>query len=252
MKTLKYGVLTMMMLMVVSCGGGDKFVKNPVDDLVRDMPSDRVFSVILYDMNVEGNFFEEYFHKYRIIEETTPGQPEERITDWYQVPERYFQEHVDDMGMELVSRGEDGQVVKTASPPGYNNYVGNPKYGQWVERDGGSFWEFYGKFAFMSSMFNMFTYPVRRSYYNDYRGNYYGRRGYYGPRGTSGGSYYGTNSNYNRSTRSNSTWSNNRSNFKNRVSNRTSRSSTSSSRTSRSSSRYRGTSSRSRGGGFGK
>ena len=216
------------------------------------MPTGRVFSIILYDMNVEGNFFEEYFHKYKIIEEVNPDEPKERITDWYQVSERVFNQHVDDMGMELISRGTDGEVVKTVSPPGYNNYVGNPQYGQWVQRDGGSFWEFYGKFAFMSSMFNMFTYPVRRSYYDDYRGNYYGRRGYYGPR-TSGRSYYGTNSDFNRS-RTNSTWSNNRSNFKNRVNNRTSRSSsiTSSSRTSRSSSRYRGTSSRSRGGGFGK
>lgn len=255
MKYTKLTLLTLLLIAVSSCGGKDKFVKNPIDDIVRDMPTDRIFSVILYDMNVEGNFFEDFYHKYRIIEETTPGQPEERITDWVEVPERYFQQHVDDMGMELVHRGEDGQVVKSVSPPGYNNYVGNPQYGQWVQRDGGSFWEFYGKYAFISSMFNMFTYPARRSYYDDYRGNYYGRgRSYYGPRTSSGGSYYGTNSTYNRSSRPNSTWSSNRSTFKDRVNRRTSRSSstTSSSRTSRSSSRYRGTSSRSRGGGFGK
>jgi len=254
MKKLSLLSLSLLLLIASSCGGGkEEFTKNPVDDIVRDMPADRVFSIILYDMNVEGNFFEEYFHKYRIIEEATPGEPEERTTEWFQVSERVFNQHVDDMGMELMSRGEDGQLVKTVSPPGYNNYVGNEKYGQWTQRDGGSFWEFYGKYAFMSSMFNMFTYPVRRSYWNDYRGNYYGSRGYYGPR-TNGRSYYGTNSDFNRTSRTNSTWSSNRSNFKNRVNSRTTRSSstTSSSRTSRSSSRYKGTSSRSRGGGFGK
>jgi len=253
MKYTKLTVITLLLIAISSCGGGkEKFVKNPVDDIVRDMPAERVFSILLYDMNVEGNFFEDYYHKYRIIEEKTAGEPEERLTDWVPVSESQFKQHVDDMGMELVSRGEDGKVIKDVSPPGYNNYVGNEKYGQWTQRNGGSFWEFYGKYALMSSMFRMVAYPVNRSYYNDYRGNYYGRgRSYYGP--TAGGSsYYGTNSNYTRTTRSNSTWSNNRSSFKNRVNSRTSRSSSSTSRTSRSSSRYGSSSSRSRGGGFGK
>lgn len=253
MKYAKLTAITLLLIAVSSCGGRkEEFIKNPVDDLVRDMPAERVFSIALYDMNVEGNFFEDYYHKYRIIEEKTPGQPEERITDWFPVSESQFKQHVDDMGMELVSRGEDGKLVKEVSPPGYNNYVGNEKYGQWTQRDGGSFWEFYGKYAFMSSMFRMFTYPVNRSYYNDYRGNYYGRgRAYYGPT-TGGSSYYGTNSNYTKTSRTNSTWSNNKSSFKNRVNSRTSRSSSSTSRTSRSSSRYGSSSSRSRGGGFGK
>ena len=193
-------------------------------------------------MDVEGSFFHTYMHQYKIIEETEPGKPEERLTDWYEVSEGYFESHANDMGMEIASRGEDGKLQKGASPPGYNNYVGNPKYGRWENRGGSSFWAFYGQYAFMSSMFNMMTYPVRRSYWNDYRGSYYGTgRSYYGPT-ASGRSYYGTNSDYNRSTRPNSTWSRNTSSFKNRVS----------SRTSRSSSRYGGSSSRSRGGGYGK
>ena len=257
MKYNRYLLLPIALFILSGCGGGrerEKFFKNPTDVLVRDMPPDQVFSIILYDMNVEGNFSERFYHQYRIIEEKESGKPEERTTEWMQVSENYFRQHQDDMGMELVSRGEDGKLIKAASPPGYNNYVGNEKYGQWKTHSSGgySFWEFYGQYAFMSSMFNMFSYPVRRSYYDDYRGNYYGRgRSYYGPSTASGGSYYGTNSGYNRS-RGATTWSNNNSNFKNRVNRRTSRSSTSSSRTSRSSSRYRGSSSRSRGGGFGK
>lgn len=254
MKRKILATLTVALVLFASCGGGKEFVKNPVDDIIRDMPANRVFSIILYDMNVEGNFSRSFYHQYRIIEETEPGKPEERTTDWMRVSEQYFTQHQDDMGMTLASRGEDGELVKTVSPPGYNNYVGNEKYGQWkTHSDGYSFWEFYGQYAFMSHMFNMFTYPVRRSYYDDYRGNYYGRgRSYYGPT-SSGSRYYGTGSAYNRSTRPNSTWSQNRSSFKNRVNNRTTRSSSSSNtRTTRSSSRYRGSSSRSRGGGFGK
>ena len=258
MKRKLIATFAVALVIFASCGGSreERFVKNPVDNIVRDMPTDRVFSIILYDMNVEGNFRERFFHQYRILEETEPGTPTERITDWMEVDERYFKQHQDDMGMELASRGEDGQLVKSVSPPGYNNYVGNEKYGRWRSHSNGySFWEFYGQYAFMSAMFNTLNYPVRRSYYDDYRGNYYGRgRSYYGPRTTSGGSYYGTRSDYNRnSRRTSSTWSQNRSNFKNRVNSRAQRSSSSSSsRTSRSSSRYRGSSSRSRGGGFGK
>ena len=221
--------------------GGKKFVKNPIDDIIKGMPSGRIFSIVLNDMDVQGSFFQEYFHQYKIIEEVTEGKPEERITDWYKVEERVFERHVNDMGMELASRGEDGKLRKGASPPGYNNYVGNEKYGRWENRGGNSFWVFYGQYAFMSSLFGTLNYPVRRSYYDDYRRNYSGRgRSYYGPT-TGGRPYYGTGSDYN-SRRSNTAWNRNRSGFKQRVANRT----------SRSSSRYGGSSSRSRGGGFGK
>ncbi len=242
MKLVKLLLSFTIIISISSCGGGKRFQKNPVDEMIRDMPSDRVFSVILHDMDVQGNFSETYYHQYKVIEEKTPGKPEERVTEWKRVPESYFQMHVNNMGMEIASRGEDGKLVKSANPPGYNNYVGNPKYGTWRQRDGYSFWEFYGQYAFMSSMFNMMAYPVRRSYYDDWRGNYYGTgRTYYGPTYGSG-RYYGTSSSYTQSSRPNSTWSSKPNSFKQRVQNRT----------SRSSSRYSSSSSRSRGSGFGK
>ncbi|MEL7004105.1 MAG: hypothetical protein AAFN93_15405 [Bacteroidota bacterium] len=227
---------------VLSSCGGKEFTKQPIDLIIKDMPTDRVFSIILHDMDAEGSFFKTYRHQYKVIQEKEKGKPEEEITGWYEVSKETFQRYGDDMGMEVASRGEDGKLIKSVSPPGYNNYVGNPRYGQWENRGGTSFWAFYGQYAFMSSMFNMLSYPVRRSYYDDYRSNYYGRgRSYYGP--TVGGSpYYGTYSKYNTSSRPNSRWSQNTNSFRNRVN----------SRTSRSGSRYSSSSSRSRGGGFGK
>ncbi|MDP4679086.1 MAG: hypothetical protein NWS46_01840, partial [Cyclobacteriaceae bacterium] len=197
---------------------------------------------VLNDMDVEGSFFETYKHEYKIIEEVEDGKPEETISAWYEVDEKKFNLHVNDMGMEVASRGKDGKLHKGATPPGYNNYVGNEKYGHWQTNNGNSFWAFYGQYAFMSSMFRMSMYPAYRSHYNDYRGNYYGTgRSYYGP--TAGGSsYYGTNSAYTNSTRPNSSWSKNNSSFKQNVAGRT----------SRSSSRFGGTTSKSSGSGFGK
>lgn len=228
-------------VIIASCGGSNKYQKSPLDEIIRDLPTDEVFSIILYDMDVQGNFFESYFHKYKVIRGSDPDNISEVETDWKEVSEREFKNHVNNMGMEIAARDSTGKLSKSVAPPGYNNYVGNPRYGYWNNSGGSSFWAFYGQYAFMSSMFRMATYPVHRSYYNDWRGNYYGTgRGYYGPT-TNGTSYYGTNSSYNRSTNPSSSWSRNTSSFKNRVASRTSRSS--SNRTSSSSSRSRGGSS---------
>ena len=232
-------ILTLTVLIFSSCTGS-RYKKNPVDEIVRDLPRDEVFSIILYDMDQKGSFFETYYHQYQIISEEN-GEVKEDITGWLEVSERDFTNNIDNMGMEIIARDSTGNLSKTAAPPGYNNYVGNPKYGHWENRGGTSFWAFYGQYAFMSSMFRMAMFPVHRSYYNDWYGNYRGAgRPYYGPAGT-GGRYYGTGSGYSRSNNPNSSWSSRRSNsFKNRVASRTSRSS------------GRSRSSRSRGGGFGK
>lgn len=237
-----------------SCGGGKKeFKKSPLDELIRDLPTQQNFSIILHDMDVEGSFFKTYRHQYKVItfDKAKPGDStstaeanrEEEITGFYEVSKEEFNRNEGNMGMEVAHRDEGGTVQKKVSPPGYA-YVGNPNYGHWVNRGGNSFWEFYGKFAFMNSMFNLMTYPIRRSYWNDYYTNYYPTGGvYYGP--TNGGySYYGTNSRYNSSANPSSSWSRNprSSSFKQSVRNRT----------SRSNSRYGSGSSRSRGSGYGK
>jgi len=220
----KYTGIVAAAFLLISCGG-DKFQKSKVDELIRDLPEGRIFSVILHDMDVQGNFFETYHHQYKVIQENNSGEVDALTTEWLEVGKTEFNQHVNNMGMEIAARDSTGKLSKAVAPPGYNNYVGNSKYGRWENRGGSSFWAFYGQYAFMSSMFNMMAYPVRRSYYNDYRGSYYGTgRGYYGP--TSGGrSYYGTNSAHGQSTNPNSTWSRNRSSFKQRVASRTSRSS---------------------------
>ncbi|MBV6645020.1 MAG: hypothetical protein KI790_06205 [Cyclobacteriaceae bacterium] len=218
--------LLVLVALMWSCGGS-KYQKSPLDTMIRDMPTNDKFSIILYDMNVDGNFIETFQHQYRVIKEDQSGEIDEFTTGWLEVSEQEFNKHVNDMGMEIAARDSTGKLTKAAAPPGYHNYVGNEKYGRWENRGGSSFWAFYGQYAFMSSMFNMMAYPARRSYYNDWRGGYYRTgRSYYGPK-TGGRSYYGTNSSFGRSTNPSSSWSRNRSLFKQRVSSRTSRSSSS-------------------------
>lgn len=242
----KLFLYTVLALALTSCG--NDFEKSPVDNLIRDLSGTPAYSIILHDMNVEGTVFEDYFHQYEIVKVKEGGEPERIVTEWIEVPEELFQKHIDHMGMEIVSKGEDGKVVKEAAPPGYSNFVGNEKYGQWVNNSsGGSFWQFYGQYMFLNTMFNMATFPARRSYYDTYRTDYYGRRPYYGPATSGGGRTFGTGSAYTGRTRAGSTWNSKNTSFKNKVRNSVTRSNT------RSSSRYNSSGSmRSRGGGFGK
>jgi len=230
--------------------------KSPVDKLIQSLSGEDNFTIILTDMDSRDGG---YYHQYNVVVEK-PDTILRNLTGWEKVTDAFFATHVDNMGMEIVSK-KDGQLNNVASPAGYSNYVGNPKYGQWQERNGSSFWEFYGRYAFMSSMFNMMSNPVRRDYYNDYRGGYYGSRPYYG---SGGNNTYGTKSYTASGKGQSSTWGSKPSSFKSNVRSQVSRSASSSSSRSyssgssygskktRSSSRYSSSSSRGRSGGSGK
>lgn len=238
--------------------GNYTYVEEGLDKVIKQHRDKRDFTILLYDMNYEGG---KYVHQYQTLYPSTASDSlfEEEISPWYEVSPTFFQQNENNLGMELASR-KDGIMSKEVAPAGYSQYVGNEQYGRWQQRDGGSFWEFYGKYALLSSVFNMFTMPARYSYWNDYDRYYRGRQPYYG------GGYYGTTS-YTSNTKrgKSSTWGKQPSSFKQQVRSRVSQSTSAiknsnrnrtsnSNRTTRSSNRYNsgGSSSRSRGGGGGK
>ncbi|WP_338791600.1 hypothetical protein V9L05_20800 [Bernardetia sp. Wsw4-3y2] len=238
---------------LTSCGSSEKVVKDPVDNYTRDLDKYKTYSVLLYDMDLEEKTFGSDIHKhqYKFIlpaKDTTGGKiVRDSLSTWVTVSEETFNKNLDNMGMELLSKNEDGKVSKIPSPPGYNNYVGNQRYGSWqTNSSGNSFWAFYGQYAFMSSMFGMMSSrPIYRNSYNDYNRNYRGSRPYYGTT-SSGTRAYGSGS-------ATSQAMNSKSRFKSNVASKVSRSSTGSyTRSSRSSgsssrsSRSTGSSSRSR------
>ena len=238
-------------ILIVSCGGSSHN-KTPLDNLIKQLNDVPTYSIVLYDMDVEGTFFNTYKQQYQVLK-SVGDSVKTNTTPWYEVNEATFLKYKEDMGMTIISK-TNGVLKKAVSPAGYANYVGNSKYGHWsTNSSGGSFWEFYGKYAFMTSMFNMMSYPVRRSYYNDYHSNYYSRnRPYYGPT-VNNRRYYGTNGTYNSRRATTSNWGKRTqgftsNSFKNKVQNRTSRSGSN----SRSSTRGSSSTYRSRGGGFGK
>jgi len=238
---------------LTSCGSSEKVVKDPVDNYTRDLGKYKTYSVILHDMDLEENTFSSDVHKhqYKFIlpaKDTTGGKiVRDSLSGWVTVSKETFNKNLDNMGIKLLSKSEDGKVSKIPSPPGYNNYVGNQRYGSWqTNSSGNSFWAFYGQYAFMSSMFGMMNNrPIYQSSYRDYNQNYRGSKPYYGTTSSTGQRAYGSGSAHSQSM-------NSKSRFKSNVSSKVSRSSSGSytrssgSSSSSRSSRSTGSSSRSR------
>ncbi|MEO1254505.1 MAG: hypothetical protein AAFY41_06420, partial [Bacteroidota bacterium] len=74
--------------LLISCGGSS-YKKSPLDELIRDLPRDEIFSIILYDMDEQGNFSKSYYHRYQVIREID-NDVSEVITDWAEVGENEF------------------------------------------------------------------------------------------------------------------------------------------------------------------
>ena len=264
-KYIKLCLVFNILWLTISCGPDrKKYVKTPIDNIITEYMNVPNYSVILADMNYRETT-DEYFHKYKIIiikknnTESVEDDFDVKLTDWKKVSDITFDDYQNDLGMTILSK-KDGVLNKKSKPAGYDNYVGNPKYGRWqTNSSGSSFWAFYGQYAFMRSLLGWGSgMHYYRNDYDYYRRNYYGSSNYYG-RSTN----YGTSSKYNKNT----SWNQKPKSFKDQVRGNVSRSATakkgsgySSSRsygspfkTDRNSSRYNSYgSSRSRSGGYGK
>lgn len=246
------------MLLAISCGQErKKYIKSPLDNIITTYIDMQNYSVILADMDYKEDT-DKYFHKYKIIiekknngTESTEDDFDIKLTEWKEVSAITFEEHQKDLGMTVLSK-KDGVLDKKATPAGYNNYVGNNKYGTWQRQsNGSSFWVFYGQYHFMSSLFYGPSHRYYRNDYDYYRTNHYRKS-----------SYYGRNNNFGTSTykSTNSSWTSKPKSFKDKVRTNVKRSSSalktkgySSSQTTRNTNRYsNSSSSRSRSGGFGK
>ncbi len=184
------GLLFAILLLITACAPS-----SPIERLNRQLNKYPEYSIILEDMKEEGNFFTDYFHRYKIVVGNTSGNSKELEyqggkTDWYQLPKKEYEKYYNFLGMVIVSKSKTGETSSDKYPPGYQ-YVGDSNYGNWRQDSrGNSFWEFYGKYALMSQMFGMFNRPVYRSDWNAYRGSrrsgspYYGSKRQFGTRGS--------------------------------------------------------------------
>jgi hypothetical protein len=115
----------------------------PLTEIQKSLSNVPTYSVILEDMKEDGNFFKDYYHNYRIIEESpeTTDDLEARAseTGWLQVPENFYQTTAGLLGMVIAGKVA-GDMISSPAPPGYQ-YIGNPRYGSWMnDPTGRSYW----------------------------------------------------------------------------------------------------------------
>lgn len=121
----------------------------------------------------------DYFHKYLV---TDNGQTQE--TDWQKVDETMFENHVDDLGMDLVAKpfgAFEDEKITNPTPAGLA-FVGNPQYGRWqTDSHGTSFWAWYGAYRLFGDLLGARgqPYSYRRDEWDTWSTRYRGQP-YYG------------------------------------------------------------------------
>lgn len=142
------------------------------------------------------------YHKYMVLE-----NGKKTTTDWVPVSEAVFEKHLNDLGMEIVSKPYgvyESETITTAAPPGMA-YVGNPAYGHWQSGIGGSrFWVWYAQYKFFETILGGSRYTYGD--WDDWNRNYRGRRPYYGRNKEKDEDRWGSGSRYARTRYSNSDW----------------------------------------------
>lgn len=245
---LVWGFLLVSLPFISSCGKTDKPAYVPPSEPILKIAeeySGQDFSVVLHDMDVtedDDNII--YRHKYVTL------QPKEDSlvvdsTDWLKVGAQLFQENENNLGMELISY-HNGELSTTPKPVGFDWAIGNEKYGEWVtdstlttsSGQPEKTWQYKSNPARFMFYYWMFSRRTPMSSYSAYSNSYRGKAAFYG----SSTNRYGTNSDYQRKSRS--------SFYKRKASSKLWKSHT---RASKRSSRYKGgSSSRRRSGGVGK
>jgi len=135
---IKIAIVSFFVFSVITSCGSKNFKKTPLDNYIVENSSEKKFSVILEDMDVEGTFFKTYSHKYKIIKHKQDSIPYEEISEWKEVDERFFTKHQDNLGMVVLEKKGEGKISKAASPPGYQ-YVGDKRYGEWRTHNGSTY-----------------------------------------------------------------------------------------------------------------
>lgn len=165
---------------------------------------------ILADMAIEEGEDVKFMHKLQLVRVRVSGADAGGAGEalplqesWQPVSGTEYEAQKENLGLalEVKAAGKyDSEAERaTPQPPGYA-YIAAPEqgsnqYGHWVnDRRGGSFWEFYGQYMFMRSLFWGPRYsPIYMNDYRGYRRSYDSGRTYYGST-SGGGKKYGSSS----------------------------------------------------------
>ena len=85
-----------------------------VEILRKELNKYPEYSIILEDMKEEGNFFTDYYHKYKIVFADKAAENDSlvyhtNVSDWQRVKEKEFKKYAPYLGMVLVSKSAASQ-----------------------------------------------------------------------------------------------------------------------------------------------
>lgn len=182
-----------MLLLLVSCGGSS-IPSNPLNEMKRDFDSKKAYTILLEDMNLKDG---QYVHKYCVLDFTN-STVEVSHTKWKDVDDHFFYLHEDNLGMEILSKREDGKLNNLVTPPGFTNVIGNDKFGSWGLNSDTEYWQFKNEFSSLETDLGLKGLVVLKSEFVEYEQKYLNNRPYYGPKTNSSGdsTKYGTRSHH--------------------------------------------------------
>lgn len=176
MKPFRLSLLLTLAVLLAATGCGQP--QDPLPGIRSDLKKQGIdtYSIVLADMQADGNFIKSYFHTYRIV------APQKDLSDTIgpvEIPRKTYDRYKPYLGMTIWAQ-KDGKSDESLAPPGYA-YVGDPRYGQWRnDSSGRSFWVFYGQYRLLSDLLGADG-RIFRNNYDTYRGYRSRKQPYYGP-----------------------------------------------------------------------
>ena len=154
---------------------------------------------ILEDMEIEEGSDVLFYHKYKKVIIKTASADTSQVShqttsERVKVDKATFEKLKENLGMVVASKplGKfDTEAERVPQPPGYAYMCppsqGRNRYGEWrQDGSGGSFWSWYGQYAFMGMLMGGVSGRVFAPHYSDYRNHRSRGKTYYGSSGGSG------------------------------------------------------------------
>lgn len=208
-------ILLLFPLVFWACGG-TVIPTDPVKEMKKKFVSKNAYTIILSDMDLVD---EQYRHKYKILELTKEGKVIVSSTEWENVTDDFFALHESNLGMEVLSKKENGKYNNLITPPGFTNLIGDMRFGYWTETfstvDFDAFgssvdvpvstetdstaqlsdpghWEFHPQFTYLVPELGLTGLQINKSEYDQFYEKYLFNRPYYGDPEGKDSTRYGT------------------------------------------------------------
>ena len=171
-------ILGVLALALVGCGGS-VIPPNPIKEMVTEFESKAKYTITLQNMDLQDD---EFKHKYKVFEVLNNQTVQVQETDWRAVDGNFFFLHEDDLGMELISKMEDGRYNNLVTPPGFSHFIGNETYGEWQgnSTDALKSWHFKPEYNHLDDDLGIKGLDVTKGEYERYKAVYRNNRPFYG------------------------------------------------------------------------